>query len=239
MPWKWYEKELVRVEDYNSVVKRFWIDMGEEELDFVPGQFITMDLPISEKRLKRWRSYSIASRSVHDKLMEFIIVRVEEGLGSGYLFHDVKVGDSIKFKGPSGGFVVPKEPHYDMVMICTGTGVAPFRPMIYDLLENQKTNRNIELIFGTREESGLLYREEFEDLEKQYPNFKYSPCLSRQEGIGHYGYVHDVYIERYGESRNDVKFLLCGWTQMIDEAVANLVEKLGYDKSQVVYELYG
>lgn len=239
MPWKWYEKELVKVEDYNDTVKRFWIDMGEQVIDFQPGQFITMDLPISEKRLKRWRSYSIASKSVQDALLEFIIVKVEDGLGSGYLFHDIKVGDTIKFKGPSGGFVVPKNPTYDIVLICTGTGVAPFRPMLYDLFENQKTERNIELIFGTRTEAGLLYRDEFETLERLYSNFTYSPCLSRQKDLGHHGYVHDVYLEKYQNKRNDVKFLLCGWTQMIDEAVANLTDRLGYDKSQVVYELYG
>lgn len=239
MPWKWYEKELVKVEDYNATVKRFWVDMGDESLGFQPGQFITMDLPISEKRQKRWRSYSIASKSVNDTLLEFIIVRVEEGLGSGYLFHDIKIGDTIKFKGPSGGFIVPQYPTYDVVMICTGTGVAPFRPMLYDLLENQKTKQHVELIFGTREESGLLYRNEFEALERQYPNFKYSPCLSRQRGIGHNGYVHDVYLENFKDTRNDVKFLLCGWTQMIDDAITNLTDNLGYDKSQVLYELYG
>lgn len=238
MAWKWYDSKLVRTEDVNNTVRRFWVKT-EEKLDFLPGQFVTMDLPISDKRLKRWRSYSIAS-CVAEDLLEFCIVQLEGGKGTEYLFNDVKIGDTIRFKGPSGTFVAPTNPDHDIVMICTGTGVAPFRPMLHDLLRVQKTTRNIHLIFGTRYENGLLYRDEFEALEKEFSNFSYSPCLSQEvnwDGIK--GYVHQVYQEKYNEARPDIKFYICGWSKMIDEAVLHLFSKLKYDRSQIIYELYG
>jgi len=238
MAWKWYDAKLVKMEDVNPTVRRFWL-RTDEKVEFEAGQFVTMDLPISEKRLKRWRSYSIANRPEED-LLEFCIVNLEGGVGTKYLFNEFNIGDSLKFKGPSGTFVVPKSPKEDLVMICTGTGVAPFRPMIYDLLENQKSKRNIHLIFGTRTEEGILYRDEFEALQKEHSNFKYSVCLSRDENwSGHQGYVHDIYLEDYKNKREDIKFYLCGWSKMIDEAVANLFVKLKYDRSQIIYELYG
>ncbi len=238
MAWKWYDATLVKTEEINPDVRRFWLKT-EEEVPFEPGQFVTMDLPISEKRLKRWRSYSIASKT-DDPMLEFCIVKLEGGAGTKFLFEDFKIGDQLKFKGPSGTFVAPQNPDFDIVMICTGTGVAPFRPMIYDLLESQKTKQSIHLIFGTRTEAGILYREEFESLAKAYPNFQYSVALSRQEHWdGPKGYVHPIYLEHYGEKRTDIKFYICGWSKMIDETVANLFAKLKYDRSQIIYELYG
>ncbi len=238
MAWKWFDAELVKINEVNESVRRFWL-RTQEKVTFEPGQFVTMDLPISEKRLKRWRSYSIASK-VEEEDLEFIIVNLEGGVGTDYLFEEFKIGDSLKFKGPSGTFVAPQNPDFDMVMVCTGTGVAPFRPMIYDLLENQKTTRNIHLIFGTRHENGILYREEFEKLQEQYSNFRYDVCLSRDEIKGfHKGYVHEIYKRTYPIPKEDIKFYLCGWSKMIDEAVKILFVDLKYDKSQIIYELYG
>lgn len=199
-----------------------------------------MDLPIGEKRLQRWRSYSIANPPDHSKLLEFCIVNAEEGLGSKYLFEEVREGSTLKFKGPDGGFVLPEKIEKDLVLICTGTGIAPFRSMIWDLKKNHKPHRNIHLIFGTREESGILYRDEWEEIRQSTPGFSYDVALSRQENWpGWKGYVHQIYLEKYTSPRPDVDFYICGWSNMIDEAVAKLLLQLKYERSQIHYELYG
>jgi CDP-4-dehydro-6-deoxyglucose reductase len=92
-----------------------------------------------------------------------------------------------------------------------------------------------------------LYQQDFEELVEKMPGFKYSVALSREETVkqnGHVfslstGYVHPIYTDTYKDPRPDVDFYLCGWSQMIDEAVANLIVKMGYDRTQVKYELYG
>lgn len=241
MPWKWYDSKIIKIEEETSTTKRFWVAVETEEvIAFEAGQFVTMDLPIHEKRLKRWRSYSIANAPDDSNILEFCIVKLEGGAGSTYLFEEVNLGSSIRFKGPSGGFVLPKKIENDLVLICTGTGVAPFRSMIQDLVQQEKTYKNIHLIFGTRYEEGILYRKEFEALRQTLPNFNYSIALSREENwTSHKGYVHQIYMDAYKEVRPDIDFYICGWSNMIDEAVENLVLKLGYDKSQIHYELYG
>ncbi len=239
MPWKWYDSKIVKIVEESPMTKRFWVEV-DEPIDFQAGQFVTMDLPIHEKRLKRWRSYSIASVPDNSKTLEFCIVNLEGGAGSTYLFEEAKIGTTIRFKGPSGGFVLPESVEKDLVLICTGTGVAPFRSMIQDLVQKNKTHQNIHLIFGTRFEEGILYREEFRALENARDDFKYSIALSREaDWKGYKGYVHQIYMEDYKEVRNDIDFYICGWSNMIDEAVENLILKLGYDKSQIHYELYG
>jgi CDP-4-dehydro-6-deoxyglucose reductase len=112
--------------------------------------------------------------------------------------------------------------------------------MIQDIKNSGVAYRNIHLIFGARTEDGLLYRTEFEVLERSLPNFAYTPVLSRQpDWEGHKGHVHPIYMAQYATPRPDVVFYLCGWSNMIDEAVANLMVTLGYDRKQIIYELYG
>lgn len=248
MPWKWYDSKVVKIADESPTTKRFWLEtVPEEKLDFKAGQFVTMDLPISDKRLKRWRSYSIANAPDEDNTLEFCIVNMNGGAATEYFFNEVKEGTNIKFKGPDGNFTLKEPVEKDLVFICTGTGVAPFRSMIWDLYEHKKSHKNIHLIFGTRHADGILYQKEFEELQQKMPGFKYSVALSREENLNPAdypfemvkGYVHQLYLETYKDVRADVDFYICGWSNMIDDAVANLLVHLKYDKSQIHYELYG
>ncbi len=241
MPKKWYTSKVIKIQNESPLTKRFWVAIeGEESFDFRAGQFVTMDLPIGEKRLQRWRSYSIANAPDGSLVLEFCIVKLEGGLGTKYLFEEVEIGTSIRFKGADGVFCLPKEITKEIVMICTGTGVAPFRSMLFDLQNKKIDHPPIHLIFGTRKAEGVLYRKELEQLAKDNPNFKYSIALSREETEETYhGYVHQIYTKDHAVVKPDINFYLCGWQNMIDEAVARLTEEMGYDKSQVHYELYG
>lgn len=239
--WTWYDSKVVRIIDESPTTKRFWVEVpGEEVIIFDAGQFVTMDLPISDKRTKRWRSYSIANAPNGSNVLEFCIVLLEGGLATTYLFNEIEVGSTIRFKGPSGGFVLKEPVERDLVLICTGTGVAPFRSMVLDIYNQKKAHQNIHLIFGTRDESGILYRDEFDLLVKEMPGFSYSVALSRsEEWEGYKGYVHQVYEDLYKEVNPNRHFYLCGWSNMIDEAVEKLILEMGYDKGQIHYELYG
>jgi ferredoxin-NADP reductase len=236
----WYDTPITRIESAAPGVRRFWIERPAE-VHFEAGQFVTFDLPIGDKRLQRWRSYSIASEPAAAGDLELCIVRSAEGAGTRYLFDECAVGTTLRWKGPDGAFVLPTDlTERDLVLICTGTGVAPFRSMIREVVARQVPHRSIHLIFGTRREEDILYRAEWAELVGSMPTFRYDVALSRQtDWAGHRGYVHPIYLDAYADVRPDVRFMLCGWSQMIDEAVANLIVRLGYDRSQVQYELYG
>ena len=243
--WKWYDSHIIKIENETPTTKRIWVKVETDEpLQYQAGQFVTMDLPISDKRLKRWRSYSIANAPNTEGAteLEFCVVKAENSTGgSKYLCEEATIGTSIRFKGPDGTFVL-KQPlnNRDLVFICTGTGIAPFRSMIWDIYLRQIPHRKIHLIFGARYEKDILYRKEFETFEKLLPSFKFDVALSREtDWKGSKGYVHNIYTEGYRKKRTNVDFYICGWSNMIDDAVAKLIIDLGYDKSQVHYELYG
>ncbi|CAH1001591.1 3-ketosteroid-9-alpha-monooxygenase, ferredoxin reductase component [Neolewinella maritima] len=241
---KWKEAVITRIADRSPSVRSFWLALPDRErLEYRPGQFLTLDLPISENRRERWRSYSIAAAPDGTNEAELCIVQLPDGRGTRYLFEEAEVGTRVLTKEPGGVFTLPERPlDYDVVMICTGTGVAPFRAMLQERLGRE--TRRFHLIFGCRTAEDLLYREEFEALARKHPHFSYTATVSRErvEGTAELevlsGYVHQVYQRDYATPRPDLRFYLCGWSQMVDEAAANLLA-LGYAKEQVILELYG
>ncbi len=237
--WTWYDAAVTRIEHEGPRTRRFWIEIeGVEDFPFTPGQFITVDLPISEKRTERWRSYSIANPPRKGNVLELCISH-QGGQASQYFFEKVREGTKLRFKGPSGTFVLPEVLPEELVMVCTGTGVAPFRSMIGYLYEQGFEGR-VHLIFGTRYACDILYRKEFEVLQEDWPNFRYDVVLSREkEWEGHKGHVHQLYMEAYSEPSEERMFFLCGWTPMIDEAKEHLIKELGYSPEQIRVELYG
>ncbi len=242
MPWKWYDSRVADIVDLTPGTKSFWLKIDDTgSFDFIPGQFITLDLPIHEKRHQRWRSYSVANVPDESGLIELCIVALENGAASHYLFNDLSIGDPIRFKGPDGNFILNDAAREkDLVLICTGTGVAPFRSMLLDLHSKGPFKHPVHLIFGTRYRHDILYMSDFQSLAEKEPLFTYTITLSRElDWDGPRGYVHSLYLHDYQQVDPNRLFLLCGWSNMIDEAVENLILKLGYDKSQVKYELYG
>ena len=213
---------------------------SEEPFVFKAGQFVTFDLPIGEKRLDRWRSYSIASAPSTDNIIELCIVKVENGRASNYLFDEVEVGSELKMKGPGGSFCLPETLSKSSVFICTGTGVAPFTSMLLELSKRNAFEGKVHLIFGTRTSEGILYRALFEKLAASEANFSYDVVLSREESwSGYKGYVHQVYLEKYQDKASETDFYLCGWSNMVDEAVDILKNKMQVPPSNIFHELYG
>ncbi len=238
---KWLSAELLSVMDETENTKSFFFKVRElESLPFRAGQFITFDLPISDKKIKRYRSYSIASAPNATNEFELIISYAPNGLGTNYLWNEIKVGSTIPFKGPSGMFTLPEVIENDLCLIATGTGIAPFRSMLLDLKNKNKSTKNIYLVFGTRYYKDVLYREEMEALQKQLPNFKFHFTLSREDAAdytGRKGYVHPLYEELFAENR-PANFYLCGWRNMVDEAEKRIMA-MGYERKNIHVELYG
>jgi ferredoxin-NADP reductase len=234
----WRVGTVIAIEEEAINTRKFFIQVKElERFDFKPGQFVTLDLPIHEKPNKRWRSYSIASWPNGTNIFELVIVLLEGGLGTTYLFNEVKVGTEIPFRGAQGVFTLPDTIEKDLFLICTGTGIAPFRSMVQNIQLHAIAHKNIYLIFGCRTKGDLLYYQELKQLAAAMPGFQYLPTLSREEWQEHTGYVHSIY-EALCTNKPDANFFLCGWKNMIDEAKQRIVA-LGYDKKAIHQELYG
>lgn len=237
----WRTARVIRIEQQTYNTRRFFIEIPElERFDFKPGQFVTIDLPIHEKPNKRWRSYSIASWPDGTNVFELCIVQLDGGAGTAFLFDHVKEGSELTLRGPVGVFTLHEHAlENDLFLICTGTGIAPFRSMVNFIKLNNVPHKNIYIIFGCRTKADLLYFEELKSLSDGMPGFHYIPTLSRENWEGASGYVHPVYENILNASANPAaSFMLCGWKAMIDEAKLRIIN-LGYDRKAIHSELYG
>jgi len=193
----WQDAIVTKIVQETPTTKRFFFALTSGHVfDFIPGQFVTFDLPIHEQKNKRWRSYSIASAPSNNNEFELVIVLLEGGLGTTYLFNEVAVGTTLLMRGPQGVFVLPKSITTDLYFICTGTGVAPFRSMLLDIHQKKIPHQQMHLLFGCRQYTDCLYGQELKALEAVEQNFFYHPSFSRESEIregANLGYVHATY----------------------------------------------
>ena len=241
----WRKGIVTRIENETYNTRKFWITIPElTSFDFTPGQFVTLDLPIHEKPNKRIRSYSIASWPDGTNTIELLIVLLEGGAGTTYLFNEIKEGSELTLRGPQGVFTLPDPIDKDLYFICTGTGIAPFRSMVHHIKLHSVPHKNIYLLFGTRNQKDLLYLDDMRRLQGEVDQFQYIPTLSREKWDGCCGYVHAIYENLILEKKNggdqlpEAKFYLCGWKNMVDEAKQR-IQQLGYDRKSIHQELYG
>ncbi len=208
---------------------------------FVAGQFISVREPRGEKFVTR--AYSIASPPRRDSTFDLCLNRVDEGFMSNFLC-DLSVGDTAKIHGPHGLFVLKPEVQ-DVILVSTGTGVAPFRSMVQHLFGKDESGeqlhggRQVWLVYGTRYPTDVYYQEEFEQLAAEQPNFHYIATLSRAPGewTGSRGYVQE-YVRKIVGDRKDMHVYICGLNEMVSSVRALLVDEFGWDKKRVIYERY-
>lgn len=231
---EYYTCRIVNIITETPYLKRFFIQY-ECHIPYLSGQFVIIEFGSLNHQFST-RSYSIADRS-HGDTIELCVVLKENGAATPLLF-DQKIGDTLKVSNPQGRFTLPEDCRNDIHygFICTGTGVAPFRAMIKDLLEIRHISSPIYLYFGCRTQSDILYKEEFEALAKQYPNFHYTPVLSREQWQGAIGYVHSHYNAVF-ENKPDALIYLCGWTEMIKQTRDQL-KSYGYSRTEIKVEFY-
>ncbi len=206
---------------------------------FKAGQFLMLHVPKPGEATPVRRAYSICSPPHDPGAVELVVKRVDGGLASNYLF-SLQEEAGCTVDGPYGAFVLPAPPPQELIFVCTGTGIAPFRSQIQTLFR-QGTAVAMTLIFGVRYEEDILYAEEWRALASAHPNFRFVPTLSRPRNTptpwtGETGYVQTK-LAAYAPAGPEESVWICGLWEMIS-AVEKTCLELGYTKKQIHYERY-
>ena len=137
------------------------------------------------------------------------------GVCSNYLC-DIREGDEVAVSGPNGKrFLLPTniEAH-NYLFIATGTGIAPFRGMLLELLERPAApvGARIALVMGTPYSTDLLYEDLFQRLQRQHANFSYHTAISREGERLYVGSLIDRQIDVFAGLIEDPRTLIyiCG-----------------------------
>lgn len=206
---------------------------------FAPGQFISVLIPGAGpggRDLRR--AYSIASSPdlmPSKNVFELCVKLVEGGPGTNYL-NSVKVGESIKGQVPFGDFVFKPKSGRHVMMVATGTGIAPFRSMVLSKVFRENRPLSTQLLFGARDVQDLLYTDELKTLLGEGLIQVLSRPSSRWNGMS--GRVTD-WLKNH-ESKIDwmnTEFYLCGNGAMITE-VKSILSDRGVEKTSIHQEVY-
>ena len=212
-----------------------------DKLEFIPGQLVQIHAYIPGFDKPVARNYSVASWPDGTNTFELIVTYLDKGIMSEYLFNHIELGDEILYKGPMGIFTLPDNlMDRDIFFISTGSGVSPFRSMVNYLYENKVPFKNIKLFFGTRKHSDLLYKEEFEKLDKELDNFEYVPVLSQEDKKGYKkGHVHKHYLDLIDNLEDKPLVYFCGWNIMIEQGRQELKRREFEMMKDIRVEIFG
>ena len=234
-------------------------------LNYVEGQSIGI-MPAGEDangKPHKLRLYSIASTRHGDNFngntVSLCVRQLQyekdgetiNGVCSTYLC-DIKPGDKVKITGPVGKeMLLPDEEDANIVMLATGTGIAPMRAYLrrmFEATEQEKNKWNFKgkawLFMGAPKSANLLYEEDLQRYLTDYPdNFKYTKAISREQQNTKGGrmYIQDRVLESANELFNMIEdekthIYLCGLKGMepgIDEAMTKAAEEKGLNWSEL------
>lgn len=190
------------------------------EVNYRSGQFLNLRRPGSVSR-----SYSLASVPGEDYYLELHVKRLKNGAMSNWLIDELEVGGEIDIQGPNGNCCyVPGRPEQNMLLIGTGTGLAPLVGVVRTALAAGHTGQ-IYLYHGSSFANGLYLVDELRDLADKTPNFHYIPCVSREQVAGglRHGRAHDQAFQSL-VGLADWHVHLAGNPDMVEAARAQALE---------------
>ncbi|WP_375468965.1 ferredoxin--NADP reductase [uncultured Nostoc sp.] len=245
-----------------GIVQHLKFDISAGDLKYIEGQSIGIIPPGLDKNGKpeKLRLYSIASTrhgdDVDDQTISLCVRQLEYkhpetgetvyGVCSTHLCF-LEPGADIKITGPVGKeMLLPDDPDANVIMMATGTGIAPMRAYLWRQFKDAEKAANAEyefkgfswLIFGVPTTPNLLYKEELEEIQQKYPeNFRLTPAISREQKNPQGGrmYIQDRVAEHADELWQLIKnekthTYICGLRGMeegIDAALTTAAAKEG------------
>ncbi len=168
---------------------------------------------------------------------------VNPGICSSYIFSR-KPGDKVIVSGPYGEFFI-KETDNEMMFIGGGAGMAPMRSHIFHLFHTVKTGRKATFWYGARSKREIFYEENFREIERQFPNFKFVIALSEPQPDdnweGKTGFIHQVIMDEYlskHEEPEEIEYYLCG-PPMMNDAVQKMLYDYGVPEEMIAFDDFG
>lgn len=204
---------------------------------FVAGQFVSLHFHAGDDTFRR--SYSIANtpeQFAQTGRLQLLVHCLPDGRGSQLLLNSPN-NLVLELSGPFGQLLLPDVRPSRLLLIATGSGLAPYRSMLPQLIGWQKQGVSVQVLMGAKTPDSLFYREEFAALEAVGGQF--TPCYSRVEQPpegGRLGYVQDQ-LAIFGLNPEQDLVYLCGAPLMIDGCWQTL-KALGFSVKQVKREKY-
>lgn len=247
-----FARRLHPVRQYMKIAKVTELEPGTKCFRFVPdpargtdqcapfiaGQYLDVYITINGMTVSRPYSISSSPKEAEEGFYELTIKYVEDGLVSRYVLDNWKEGDEVELSGPEGSFFYsPLRDARTVVCLAGGSGITPFLSLAQAIADGYEDFQMI-LLYGSRAEDQILYKDKFDELEKASDKIKVVHLLSDEEKAGYeHGFITADLIRKYAPS-GEYSVFVCGPQQMY-RFVDKEIEKLGLQRKFVRHELFG
>ena len=216
----------------------------------------------------QFRAYSMANHPAEGNIIKLNIriatppwdrakngwMAVNPGVCSSYVF-GLKPGDKCTISGPYGEFFI-KPTKKEMVYIGGGAGMAPLRSHLFHLFHTLKsTDRKVSFWYGGRTRRELFYIDEFRQIEKEFPNFRFYVALDNPlpednwvvkenidaPGDGFKGFIMPVCVKEYLAQHpepEEIEYYFCG-PPMMNQSVIKALDELGVPEENIAFDDFG
>ncbi len=202
---------VASIEDLTHDFKRLMLRPAKP-VEFSPGQYVQLQFTP-----ERTRPYSMA-RLTSDGLFEFHIRLVPDGRVTGYIAHDLKVGDAVKVSGPLGSAYLRRKHEGPMLCVAGGTGLAPILSILRGAVAQGMKNP-IHLYFGVRSPRDIYGMPWLEELKQEHPGLTVHVVVTSggDPAMHRCGLVTDAIEQDHGDL-NGWRAYLCGSPPMVEAA---------------------
>ena len=243
-PAKQYVK-ISKVDDNGQDCKTFTLTADAERgttnlAYFSSGQYITVFLEINGQKVTR--AYSLSSAPYEslgaNGYYQITVKAANEGLVSNYILNTWKAGDKIEIAAPEGNFdYVSLRDAPVVVGIAGGSGITPFLSFAKSIAKGDE-NFKLILLYGSRDSKSILFKKEFDELQKLSDKITVVHVLSNEEAEGfEHGFITADLIRKYAP-QNPYSVFLCG-PQAMYNFMDKELEKLSLEKKYIRHEMFG
>lgn len=215
------------------------LEKGTENLAyFAAGQYLTVFLTVGEAKVSRPYSLSSSPKESSHGRYTLTIKRDKGGLVSNYVLDNWKVGDKVTVSAPEGVFTYePLRDAKTVVGLAGGSGITPFLSLAKAISDGDE-DCNLVLLYGSRTENDILFKDEFAALEKKCDKVKVIHVLSGEEKEGYeHGFLTAELIHKYAPA-GEYSLFICG-PQVMYDFLDKEIEKLGLRKKFIRHEVFG
>jgi CDP-4-dehydro-6-deoxyglucose reductase len=206
-----------------------------EQFNYLAGQYLDVMLPHGRRR-----SFSIASPPQDDGLIELHIRCVASGEFTEQVFSGMQPKTLLRIEGPLGQFWFREVSPRPAVLIGGGTGYAPLRAMLRQLLE-RGDRRPLHLYWGAQAQIDLYEDAILREWCERHPSFKYTPVLSNpaqtDDWRGKTGWVHDAALDDYADRLDNIDVYASGPPAMV-EAVRHQFVARGLPSDRLFFDSF-
>ena len=216
--------------------------------DYKPGQFVTLNLQIGGKSVKR--SYSISSSPSRPHTLDITVKRVPApadtpdapaGLVSNWLHDQIEVGRQIQLSGPLGKFTCVDRPTEKLLLISAGSGITPMMSMSQWLCDTA-AEADMVFVHSARSPRDIIFQHRLALLAAQYPNFKLAVNTTRPEPgqpwVGYSGRLNQAMLTAMAPDFRDRTVYVCGPNPFM-AAMKTLLAELDFPMQNYFEESFG